>query len=145
VSDPDAMSTPPRRPVEPNPPLEPADFSPRRPFTQVVQSLRDADVDGRLDEACQLLVQAYRPVLHRVAFQLMRGRDLDPATWGWRARTMVEDVVLDELPAIIRSGAPIADLTMVLAPALRRARTQHLVDDHQPRSRVGVGCGHATA
>ncbi len=90
MTDPDATSTPPRRPVEPSPPLEPADFSPRRPFTQVVQSLREADVDGRLDEACQLLVQAYRPVLDRLAFQLMHGRELDPATWGRRARTMVE-------------------------------------------------------
>lgn len=107
-------------------PLRADDMSPRRPFTDVLATLRAAEASGRLEPALALLLIAYRPVLDRISYQLVRARGLDPAAWTGEARVVVDQVVLRELQLIVRDHRPVASLTMLLQVPARRAWTDHL-------------------
>ena len=100
----------------------PADrLSPRRPFCDVLQALWDADAEGRLDEAIGQLVDTHRPVLRRAAHQLVHARGLDGSGWLDHSHGVVEQVVRDELPGIVRQRIPVAGLLIILRPSIERA------------------------
>ena len=107
-------------------------LSPRRPLPEVLQALRSAHADGRLEDACRLLVRSFRPVLRRAAFQLVHARGLEHEQWIGIAQQIVEQVVLDDLPTIVRQGIPVAGLLIILRPPMERAWSARLHSTADP-------------
>lgn len=102
-------------------PFQVGDFSPRRPFSEVLDLIRTAYTRRRFDEACDLLLVAYRPVLDRIAFQLERARGLEHGRWLSDARVLVHRLVLRELASVVHNGKPVQSLEMVLRGPVQRA------------------------
>ncbi|WP_344808308.1 hypothetical protein [Microlunatus ginsengisoli] len=114
---------------QPEPPLLPFgvdDFSPTLAFPRVLQTLRRAHRAGRLDEALDLFLLAWRPALSRQAFLLVHARNLDPNTWADDALAVVMLQVYDRLPRLVASTVPVQNLLAFLRQGMTRAFDAYL-------------------
>lgn len=106
--------------VQPRRRYEPDDFAPTRPFTAVLDLLREAKASGQFDTALDMFLIAWRPAFRRIASNLVHARQLDPNTWTNDALSTTISYIAAQLPKLVDSGKPVQNLPAYLRKGLTR-------------------------